>query len=193
MRLSSSTTTSHLEIQLTATDSAGLSTTITQKLQPRRVTISLASQPSGFSVNVNGTTFTTPAQFTSWQNYQLRLNAPDQRDAAGTSYVFASWSNGGAQVQTIATPATAAALLAVATAMPATCVPCDDPSGLVSGGLTVRSSGATTLPGVFRSAWAMSVPRSMTPSLMAGLPIVVVQASVTRASAPGMPAMPPAI
>jgi PKD repeat protein len=102
------TTTSYLEIELTATDAAGLSTTITQTLQPKLVSVTLASQPTAFSIVVNGTSYRAPVQLTSWQNYQLRVTAPDQADGVGAAHVFSSWSDGGAQSHTIATPSTAA-------------------------------------------------------------------------------------
>ena len=102
------TTTSYLEIELTATDSAGATASVSQKLQPKLVPVTFATQPSGLTITVNGTPLTTPRQVTSWHGYQLRAGALDQRDAAGTSYVFASWSDGGPASHTIVTPAAAA-------------------------------------------------------------------------------------
>ena len=48
----SATTTTYLEIQLTATDSQGLSQTVTQNLYPNQVNISLACTPSGLGFKV---------------------------------------------------------------------------------------------------------------------------------------------
>ncbi|HEV3485247.1 MAG TPA: PQQ-dependent sugar dehydrogenase, partial [Vicinamibacterales bacterium] len=106
------TTTSYLEIVLTATDAAGLSTSVSQKLQPKLVSVTFASQPTGFAIVVNGGSYRTPVQLTSWQNYQLRVNAGDQSDTTGAAHVFSSWSDGGAQAHTIVTPAAAATFTA---------------------------------------------------------------------------------
>lgn len=101
------TSTSYLEIELTATDRSGASTVVRQNLQPRLVAVSLATNPTGLTLTVNGTSFTTPAQITSWQNYKLTVGAPDQSDSGGTLRVFASWSDGGARDHVVTTPSTA--------------------------------------------------------------------------------------
>jgi hypothetical protein len=48
----------YLEVRLTATDSGGLSKTVTRDVQPNRVNASFASNPSGLSLLINGETFT---------------------------------------------------------------------------------------------------------------------------------------
>jgi glucose/arabinose dehydrogenase len=100
---------SFLEIRLTATDSQGLSRTIVQNLQPRKVNITLTTKPSGLTLTVNGTSVTGPFIFVSWDGYALNVNAPSPQPASGgQQYVFQNWSDGGAAVHTIVTPATAA-------------------------------------------------------------------------------------
>ncbi|MEJ7653899.1 MAG: hypothetical protein WKH64_11485 [Chloroflexia bacterium] len=106
---------SFLEIYLTATDSNGLSRTIRQDFQPRRVNITFATQPPGLQLTVNGTTITAPSTVVSWDGYRLGVNAPDQIDAQGRQQTFASWSDGGAQQHEIVTPATAATYTATFT------------------------------------------------------------------------------
>ncbi len=96
-------TNSYLEIKLTATDSNGLSTTISQIFNPRKVNITLATVPAGLNLTVNGTTVTGSTTFVSWDAYALNVNAPNQN-----GLMFQSWSDGGAQAHTIITPATAA-------------------------------------------------------------------------------------
>ena len=93
------TKTSWLEISLVATDSQGLSRAVRQKLLPKLVTVNFTTNPTGRNLTVNGVTYTAPAAVTSWSNYNLRVNAPNQ-----SGYVFQSWSDGGAQSHTIATP-----------------------------------------------------------------------------------------
>ena len=95
------TTNSSLEISLTATDSGGLSGTAQRNLQPRTVAITLATNPSGLNLTVNGTTVTGPTTITSWQGWTLSLSAPSPQGR----YNFWSWSDGGAQSHSIVTPA----------------------------------------------------------------------------------------
>jgi glucose/arabinose dehydrogenase len=101
------TTNSYLEISLTAMDSGGLSATVSQSFQPRLVNVTVASQPPGLSLVVNGSPMTTPRQFTSWQGYQLRLSAPDQSDSTGARQVFTAWSDAGASEHVVTTPSAA--------------------------------------------------------------------------------------
>lgn len=86
--------TSSLEIRLTATDSQGVSTTVTQDFRPKKVEVSLAGSPSGRTVSVNGTPYATPRTLTSWAGFALRLDVPAQADAAGRPYGFDRWSDG---------------------------------------------------------------------------------------------------
>ena len=92
--LLSTGTGNYLEIRLTATDSKGLSKTITQNLQPNRVNVTFQSNPSGLSLQLNGTTFTAPRTFVSWEGYKLNVNAPSPQTLSGKTYVFSSWSDG---------------------------------------------------------------------------------------------------
>jgi glucose/arabinose dehydrogenase len=99
------TSTSFLEIYLTATDSAGATTTVRRDMQPRLVSITFDSSPAGLSLTVNGTSVTTPRTVTSWERYALNVRASTQRDSAGQPWLFSSWSDGGAAAHTIQTPA----------------------------------------------------------------------------------------
>jgi glucose/arabinose dehydrogenase len=96
----------YLEVRLTATDSDGLSKTVTRDVQPNRVNVSFASNPSGLSLLINGQTFTAPKTLVSWQDLTLNVNAPSPQTLSGKSYVFASWSDGKAQQHDIVTEAT---------------------------------------------------------------------------------------
>jgi glucose/arabinose dehydrogenase len=106
------TTTSYLEIRLTATDSQGATSTSRRDMQPRLVNVTFDSVPSGLRLSANGTTITTPRTVTSWERYALTLTAPTQRDASGQPWLCASWSDGGAATHTVVTPATATAYTA---------------------------------------------------------------------------------
>jgi glucose/arabinose dehydrogenase/PKD repeat protein len=96
----------YLEIRLTATDSNGLSKTVTRDVQPNRVDVSFASDPSGLSLLINGETFTTPKTLLSWEGYKLNVNAPSPQTLSGKTYVFSSWSDGKGQQHNIVTGAT---------------------------------------------------------------------------------------
>jgi glucose/arabinose dehydrogenase/PKD repeat protein len=109
------TTSSFLEVILTATDSQGAATTVRRNVQPRRVSVTLQSTPSNLGLNVNAADIVTPATVTSWEGYRLTVTAPTQRDAAGQTWVFGSWSDGGAATHTIVTPAAAATYTATFT------------------------------------------------------------------------------
>jgi len=106
------TSNSWLEIHLTATDSAGLRTTVVQEFRPLKVGVTLATRPFGRTVTANGTTVTGPTTVTSWAGYQLRLAVPAQTDALGRAYGFDRWSDGGASSHTVTTPSAATTLTA---------------------------------------------------------------------------------
>jgi glucose/arabinose dehydrogenase/PKD repeat protein len=100
----SAATNSYLEIILTATDSQGLSTTVTRNIQPKKVDISFDTIPAGLNVEVAGSTRTAFTTVTSWQDWGLIVNAPDQADSQGRWWVFDQWSDLGARTHTINTP-----------------------------------------------------------------------------------------
>jgi uncharacterized repeat protein (TIGR01451 family) len=98
------TTTTYLEIQLTATDSNGLTTTVTRNIHPRKVNLTFQTAPTGFTVEVAGTNVTGPSTVVSWEAWVLNVNAPDQVNS-GEAWTFFSWSDGGAAAHSIKTPA----------------------------------------------------------------------------------------
>jgi glucose/arabinose dehydrogenase/PKD repeat protein len=106
------TTTNYLEIFLTATDSKGLSRTIAQDLRPHLVDVNFNTQPSGLELEVNGTTITAPRRITSWEGYELQVDAPFQQDDSGKWWSFTSWSDGGAASHSITTGSTTASYTA---------------------------------------------------------------------------------
>lgn len=100
---------SHLEIQLTATDSAGLTRTVTQTLQPNRVPVTFATTPNDLRIDMNSTAVTATKTITSWQGYALSISTPLlQRDTSGQWWKFVSWSDGGPVSHIITTTASAA-------------------------------------------------------------------------------------
>ncbi len=95
---------SFVEVQLRVTDNGGLATTATRTVQPRKVALTVATTPNGLQVLVNGTSFTGPSTFTSWEGWTITLEAPSPQILF---YRFRTWSDAGARVHTVVTPALA--------------------------------------------------------------------------------------
>jgi glucose/arabinose dehydrogenase len=96
------TTNSYVLVTLTATDSQGLSASISRAVQPKLVDLAFSSKPGGLTLELNGAAFSTPRTWTAWEGWQLSVNAPDQG-----RYRFISWSDGGARLHMITAPASA--------------------------------------------------------------------------------------
>jgi glucose/arabinose dehydrogenase len=92
---------SYLELELTATDSGGLTDTRTIRLDPKTVVLSMASNPSGLTLSLNGVTATTPFSRTVIQGSDNGLAAPTPQTLASQTYDFSAWSDGGDRVHTI--------------------------------------------------------------------------------------------
>ena len=97
---------SHLELILTAHDSQGSTSSTSVALQPRTVQLTLASSPPGLGLSLNSTSAPAPFTQTVIQGSNNSMSAPNQT-LGGTSYVFSSWSDGGAQSHNITANATA--------------------------------------------------------------------------------------
>ena len=95
-------TNSSVEVILTVRDSGGLTDTETIAIRPRKVQLTVATNPPGVRVLVNGTPFLGPTTFTSWEGWAIQLKAPQQK-----KWLFRSWSDGGRAAHTVVTPATA--------------------------------------------------------------------------------------
>ena len=103
-----SSTTSFLEVKLTAVDSQGLSTTVTRELRPRLVDLTFVTEPAGLSVGINGEPVTGPRTFSSWEGWAFPASADRQQDGSGAWWVFDHWSDGGAASHVITTGASPA-------------------------------------------------------------------------------------
>lgn len=88
---------SFLELDLTATDSAGLTSTASVSIQPQTVQLTLATAPTGLQVIYGGTPYTAPVNITTIVNsvHTIQVASPQG------SNVFSSWSDGGAQQHNI--------------------------------------------------------------------------------------------
>ena len=109
---------SYLELRLTATDSGGLTDTKSVRLDPQAVQLSFRSEPVGLKLMVGGTESTTPSSRTAIVGSKNSVSAPSPQVLAGTTYKFASWSDGKAQSHDIVAPGAATTYTATYAAAP---------------------------------------------------------------------------
>jgi PKD repeat protein len=97
-----------LEIQLTATDSGGLTSTTSVRLDPKTVVLTFKTNPGGLVLSnlvVNEAPRTTPFSVTVVVGSANSVSAPSPQTFKRSTYFFASWSDGGPQSHTITAPA----------------------------------------------------------------------------------------
>ncbi len=119
---------SYYDITLTVTDSGGLTATRLVTLRPQTVTLTLASNPTGATVSLAGTSYTATTTVTTVPGYKPSVSGTASFVKTGITYAWQSWSDAGAQVHTITVPATDSTLtatydrppVAVASAVPTT-------------------------------------------------------------------------
>ncbi|MEO7912289.1 MAG: PQQ-dependent sugar dehydrogenase [Roseiflexaceae bacterium] len=110
------TSTSYLELELTATDSKGLTGVITQELRPNLVDITFATMPNGRRLLVNGDTITATRRLVSWEAYTLSVSAPLQKNDSGVWLALTAWADGGpVPTRAIVTPAASTTYTAIFT------------------------------------------------------------------------------
>ena len=97
---------SSLSLVLTATDSAGSQASTSRQLDPQTVNLTFATAPSGLQLAVGATSVTAPATRTVIVGSSNSVSAPSPQTAAGVSYEFRSWSDGGARAHNVIAPAT---------------------------------------------------------------------------------------
>jgi glucose/arabinose dehydrogenase len=98
---------SHLELQLKATDSGGLTDTKSIRLDPKTVTLTFSSTPGGLRLTVNGTAAVATFTRTVIQGSSNTISAITPQMKGRKTYAFQSWSDGGAQTHTITAPISA--------------------------------------------------------------------------------------
>jgi hypothetical protein len=91
-------------IYLTVRDAAGATHTTQRDVLPRTVQVTLASNPAGLSLRLDGQPVTAPTTFTSVVGIVRTIGAATPQAVGGTSYEFVSWSDGGAASHTVSTP-----------------------------------------------------------------------------------------
>jgi hypothetical protein len=95
-----------LEIQLTATDSGGLSSTSSVRLDPKTVVLTFRTNPGGLvlSDNSNDTARATPFSVTVVVGFSNSVTAPQSQTFNKSTYNFVSWSDGGQPSHSITAP-----------------------------------------------------------------------------------------
>jgi glucose/arabinose dehydrogenase len=95
-----------IELQLTARDSGGLTSTASVRLDPRTVTLTFKTTPAGLRLTVNAVTQAAPISTTVVVGSANSVSAPSPQVVKNSTYYFSSWSDGGAQSHTVVAPAT---------------------------------------------------------------------------------------
>jgi glucose/arabinose dehydrogenase len=93
-------------ITLKVVDSVGLTSTTVRNILPRKANMTFATQPAGLKISLDGASGRiTPFTVTGVVGIIRSIAAPTPQTLNGTSYVFQSWSDGGARSHEISTPA----------------------------------------------------------------------------------------
>ncbi|MBI4907922.1 MAG: hypothetical protein HY820_30130 [Acidobacteria bacterium] len=80
---------------------------------PNAVPVTITTNPPGLNVMVDGATYTAPKLFSNWTaGGSHSVTVPSTQGSSGTRYVYAGWSDNGAQTHNIVTPAAAATFTA---------------------------------------------------------------------------------
>jgi glucose/arabinose dehydrogenase/PKD repeat protein len=87
---------SYLTLTLSATDDRGVTSKTTVQLDPVTTTLQVASNPPGLTLAAGETTGTAPVTATLIRGSHVTVSAPSPQTVGGVTYVFSSWSDGGA-------------------------------------------------------------------------------------------------
>ncbi|MDP9223258.1 MAG: PQQ-dependent sugar dehydrogenase [Actinomycetota bacterium] len=100
---------SYLVLTLTATDSGQLNTSTSVRLDPQTVNLTFRTNPAGLKLTLDTAGFNgaTPFTRTVIVGSANVITAPSPQTVKGQTYLFKSWSDGGAQSHTVTAPTTA--------------------------------------------------------------------------------------
>jgi Immunoglobulin I-set domain/Immunoglobulin domain len=90
---------------LTVRDAQGLEGKDSVDVFPKKSTITLATDPAGLQLTLDGQPFTSPQSVVSVQGILRNIGVISPQQVNGKEYEFVSWSNNGSEEQTLATPA----------------------------------------------------------------------------------------
>ncbi len=103
---------SFYEIELTVTDSGGLSDKKTVKIEAIGSSVSFKTTPVDLAVTYAGTDTPTPVTFDEVLNSKVYASAPLSQEKAGSLYWFVKWSDNEPRVREITVPVTPATFTA---------------------------------------------------------------------------------
>jgi glucose/arabinose dehydrogenase len=169
---------SHLELKLTARDSAGLEATTSVLLYPQSVTLTFATSPTGLQLSHNATSGPSPLTSDVIVGSQNSISAPSPQTLGGSAYEFVSWSDGGAENHNFTAPAAASTYTATFALRP-------PPSSLSANPATVAggasSTGTVVLSGPAPGSGAIVALSSGNPAVASVPESVTVAAGATSA------------
>jgi PKD repeat protein len=96
---------SYLELRLTATDSGGLTNSVSRQLDPRTVALTFQTSPGGLNLTFNGTSAKGTVTRTVIVGSRNTIAAISPQTKGNKTYTFTSWSDGGAPAHDILAPA----------------------------------------------------------------------------------------
>jgi glucose/arabinose dehydrogenase len=91
-------------IKLTVTDSKGSTAVDSVDIYPRKSTLNFTTIPAGLQITLDGQPLQTPASVVSVEGVIRSIGIISPQIMSNAIYVFNSWSNGGAAVQSFSTP-----------------------------------------------------------------------------------------
>jgi glucose/arabinose dehydrogenase len=94
----------YYRIILKVKDSVGLTHTVYRDILPRKANMTFATHPAGLQITLDGQNHVTPYTVTGVVGIIRAIAAPSPQTLNGLSYVFQSWSDGGARSHEISTP-----------------------------------------------------------------------------------------
>ena len=98
--------TSGIASYLTVRDSGGLTHTTLRDVLPRKANLTLATNPAGLQLRLDGQPTPTPLDLRERRRDRARASRRRRtQPSGGTTYEFVSWSDGGAATHNISTPA----------------------------------------------------------------------------------------
>jgi glucose/arabinose dehydrogenase len=94
-------------ILLTVKDKGGLTNQTFVDVKPTLVNFTLASNPTGLQLTLDGQPFTAPKTVTGVVGINRQIGVVTPQTLSGVTYAFSSWSDGKSATHTISTPSTA--------------------------------------------------------------------------------------
>ena len=107
-------------VHLDVVDSTGLAASTFVDVLPRTSRFTLAADPPGLQVTLDGTPYVTPLTELGVVGVRRTLGAPSPQSLGGASYELVAWSDGGAPTHVLSTPAGDATYVATFRAATAT-------------------------------------------------------------------------